>query len=45
MTPPEWFRPTADYISGYRFDANLWDPALPPAAAAQLASEMHPKSS
>jgi hypothetical protein len=37
-------------VNGYRFDANLWDPALPPAKAAQRAGrpagfEMHPQPS
>jgi 3-oxoacyl-[acyl-carrier protein] reductase len=37
----------ADQVNGYRFDANLWDPALPPAEAASRAArragfEMHP---
>src|SRR5438876_494556 len=27
----------ADGVNGYRFDANLWDPALPPAEAARRA--------
>jgi hypothetical protein len=39
----------ADKVKGYRFDANLWDPSLPPAAAARLAGRpagfvMHPQS-
>ena len=39
--------PAADGVNGYRFDANLWDPALPPAEAARRAGrpagfEMHP---
>jgi hypothetical protein len=42
--------PAAANVSGYRFDANLWDPALPPAEAAQRAGrpagfEMHPQPS
>ena len=37
----------ADRVNGWRFDANLWDAALPPAAAADRAGrpagfEMHP---
>ncbi|MGH7045451.1 MAG: SDR family NAD(P)-dependent oxidoreductase [Stellaceae bacterium] len=37
----------ADRVNGWRFDANLWDPALPPAEAARRAGrpagfEMHP---
>jgi NAD(P)-dependent dehydrogenase (short-subunit alcohol dehydrogenase family) len=37
----------ADQVNGYRFDANLWDPDLPPAEAARRAGrpagfEMHP---
>jgi NAD(P)-dependent dehydrogenase (short-subunit alcohol dehydrogenase family) len=40
--------PAADNINGYRFDANLWDPALPPTEAAHRAGrpagfEMHPQ--
>jgi 3-oxoacyl-[acyl-carrier protein] reductase len=27
----------ADRVNGYRFDANLWDAALPPAEAARRA--------
>jgi hypothetical protein len=27
----------ADTINGWRFDANLWDPSLPPAEAARHA--------
>jgi hypothetical protein len=35
----------ADNINGYRFDAHLWDRALPPAEAARPAGfEMHPQS-
>jgi NAD(P)-dependent dehydrogenase (short-subunit alcohol dehydrogenase family) len=38
----------ADGVNGYRFDANLWDSALPPAEAARRAGrpagfEMHPQ--
>ena len=38
----------ADHINGFRFDANLWDPSLPPAEAARRAGrpagfEMHPQ--
>jgi NAD(P)-dependent dehydrogenase (short-subunit alcohol dehydrogenase family) len=37
----------ADAVNGMRFDANAWDPALPPAEAARRAGrpagfEMHP---
>jgi 3-oxoacyl-[acyl-carrier protein] reductase len=37
----------ADAVNGYRFDANAWDPALPPAEAARRAGrpagfELHP---
>jgi 3-oxoacyl-[acyl-carrier protein] reductase len=37
----------ADTVNGWRFDANLWDPSLPPAEAARRAGrpagfEMHP---
>jgi NAD(P)-dependent dehydrogenase (short-subunit alcohol dehydrogenase family) len=40
--------PAADYVNGYRFDANLWDPSLPPDEAARRAGrpagfEMHPQ--
>jgi hypothetical protein len=39
----------ADEVNGYRFDANLWDPSLPPAEAARYAGrpagfEMHPQA-
>jgi hypothetical protein len=27
----------ADAVNGWRFDANLWDPSLPPAEAARRA--------
>ena len=38
----------ADSVNGCRFDANLWNPALPPAEAARRAGrpagfEMHPQ--
>jgi NAD(P)-dependent dehydrogenase (short-subunit alcohol dehydrogenase family) len=38
----------ADRVNGWRFDANLWDPSLPPAEAAKRAGrpagfEMHPQ--
>ena len=38
----------ADHVNGWRFDANLWDPSLPPAEAARRAGrpagfEMHPQ--
>jgi len=37
----------ADHVNGWRFDANLWDPSLPPAEAVRHAGrpagfEMHP---
>ena len=40
----------ADQVNGYRFDANLWDAALPPAEAAKRAGRpagfvMRPQSS
>jgi hypothetical protein len=40
--------PADDNVNGYRFDANLWDPSLPPAEAARRAGrlagfEMHPQ--
>jgi hypothetical protein len=32
-------------VNGYRFEANLLDPSLPPAEAARCAGlEMHPQS-
>jgi NAD(P)-dependent dehydrogenase (short-subunit alcohol dehydrogenase family) len=39
MVPPMLFVASreADAINGWRFDANLWDPALPPREAAWLA--------
>jgi NAD(P)-dependent dehydrogenase (short-subunit alcohol dehydrogenase family) len=50
MVPPLLYvvSPDADNVNGYRFDANLWDPALPPAEAARRAGrpagfEMHPQ--
>src|SRR3984893_4640468 len=52
MLPPLLYvvSPAADNINGYRFDANLWDPSLPPAVAARGAGrpagfEMHPQPS
>ena len=52
MVPPLLYvvSPAADNVNGYRFDANLWDPALPPADAAKRAGrpagfEMHPQPS
>ena len=49
MVPPLLYvvSPEADRVNGWRFDANLWDPSLPPAAAARRAGrpagfEMHP---
>ena len=38
----------ADIVNGWRFDANLWDPSLPPAEAARRSGrpagfEMHPQ--
>ena len=40
----------ADHVNGWRFDANLWDPSLPPSEAARRAGrpagfEMHPQPS
>jgi NAD(P)-dependent dehydrogenase (short-subunit alcohol dehydrogenase family) len=40
----------ADSVNGWRFDANLWDPSLPPTEAARRAGrpagfEMHPQGS
>ena len=39
MVPPMLFVASrdADQVNGWRFDANLWDPALPPREAAWLA--------
>ena len=52
MVPPLLYvvSPEADHVNGWRFDANLWDPSLPPAEAARRASrpagfEMHPRPS
>ena len=52
MVPPLLYvvSPEADNVNGWRFDANLWDPSLPPAEAARRASrpagfEMHPRPS
>jgi hypothetical protein len=51
MIPPLLYvvSPEADNVNGYRFDANLWDPSLPPAEAARRARrpagfEMHSQS-
>jgi NAD(P)-dependent dehydrogenase (short-subunit alcohol dehydrogenase family) len=50
MVPPLLYLVSqqANNVNGCRFDANLWDPALPPADAARRASrpagfEMHPQ--
>jgi NAD(P)-dependent dehydrogenase (short-subunit alcohol dehydrogenase family) len=50
MVPPLLYvvSPEADKVNGWRFDANLWDPSLPPAEAAKRAGrpagfEMHPQ--
>jgi len=50
MVPPLLYvvSRAADGVNGYRFDANLWDAALPPADAAKHAGrpagfEMHPQ--
>jgi NAD(P)-dependent dehydrogenase (short-subunit alcohol dehydrogenase family) len=50
MVPPLLYviSPEADNVNGYRFDANLWDPSLPPTEAARRARrpagfEMHPQ--
>jgi NAD(P)-dependent dehydrogenase (short-subunit alcohol dehydrogenase family) len=50
MVPPLLYvvSPEADHVNGWRFDANLWDPSLPPAEAARRAGrpagfEMHPQ--
>jgi NAD(P)-dependent dehydrogenase (short-subunit alcohol dehydrogenase family) len=52
MVPPLLYvvSPEADNLNGWRFDANLWDPSLPPTEAARRASrpagfEMHPQPS
>ena len=49
MVPPLLYvvSRAADQVNGWRFDANLWDPSLPPAEAARRAGrpagfEMHP---
>jgi NAD(P)-dependent dehydrogenase (short-subunit alcohol dehydrogenase family) len=49
MVPPLLYvvSRAADAVNGYRFDANLWDPTLPPEEAARRAGrpagfEMHP---
>ena len=51
MVPPLLFVVSreADGVNGYRFDANLWDAALPTADAARRAGrpagfEMHPQT-
>ncbi len=44
MVPPLLYvvSPEADNVNGWRFDANLWDPTLPPVEAARRAGfEMH----
>jgi hypothetical protein len=50
MVPPLlWVvSPAADKVNGWRFDANLWDPSLPPAEAGRRAGrpagfEMRPQ--
>jgi NAD(P)-dependent dehydrogenase (short-subunit alcohol dehydrogenase family) len=50
MVPPLLYvvSAEADDVNGWRFDANLWDPSLPPAEAARRAGrpagfEMHPQ--
>jgi len=50
MVPPLLYvvSPEADTVNGWRFDANLWDTASPPAKAARRAGrlagfEMHPQ--
>lgn len=50
MVPPLLYvvSPEADPVNGWRFDANLWDAALPPAEAAKRAGRpagfaMHPQ--
>ena len=52
MVPPMLFVASreADAVNGWRFDANLWDPALPPREAAWLAGRpagfvFHPQES
>ncbi len=39
MVPPLLYvvSPAADRVNGWRFDANLWDPSLPPSEAARRA--------
>jgi NAD(P)-dependent dehydrogenase (short-subunit alcohol dehydrogenase family) len=51
MVPPLLYvvSRAADQVNGWRFDANLWDTALPPQQAARIAGrpagfEMHPQS-
>ena len=50
MVPPLLYvvSPAADYVNGWRFDANLWDTSLQPAEAARRAGrpagfELHPQ--
>jgi 3-oxoacyl-[acyl-carrier protein] reductase len=50
MVPPLLYvvSRAADRVNGWRFDANLWDPALPPEEAARRAGrpagfELHPQ--
>ncbi|HEX5454020.1 MAG TPA: SDR family oxidoreductase [Stellaceae bacterium] len=50
MVPPLLYvvSPAADRVNGWRFDANLWDPALPPEEAARRTGrpagfELHPQ--
>ena len=50
MVPPLLYvvSSAADRVNGWRFDANLWDPALPPEEAARRAGrpagfELHPQ--
>ena len=50
MVPPLLYVVSRDAanVNGWRFDANLWDPSLPPTEAARLAGrpagfEMHPQ--
>ena len=39
MVPPlHYISREADTVNGWRFDANLWDPSVPPAEAARRAS-------
>jgi NAD(P)-dependent dehydrogenase (short-subunit alcohol dehydrogenase family) len=51
MVPPLLYvvSPEADRVNGMRFDANAWDPALPPAEAARRAGRpagfvLHPQA-